>query len=460
MNEIEEYGDLISTVDQKGKRKWIYALQPKGKWYNRRTIVSFFYILVFVGIPFIRINGQPFMLFDITKGRFILFGQLFLPHDFIMLGVAMLIALVFIIVFTLLFGRVFCGWVCPQTIFLEMIFRRIEYWIEGPAHKQKINDKKKTTEVYVRKVVKHIIFFLLSFIIANLFLSYIIGIDELVRIIKEPVDQHIGGLSALLGFTLVFYFVFAYVREIVCTVVCPYGRLQSVLLDKSSVVVAYDDNRGEPRSKKRKGVEHPGDCIDCGMCVNVCPTGIDIRNGTQMECVHCTACIDACNMMMEKVNLPLDLISYTSEEQLQHNKKKGVTYKTKIYSAALAALLVLFTVMLVNRAMFDATIMKVPGQTYQEQKEEGTISNLFKVKVVSKSMKTEPFALRVKEPGAQLQFIGDPVDSLRSGITTEQAFFVKLPDDQIKSRRNKIHIQILSGDKVIQTKDVVFLGKY
>lgn len=457
---LEDYGDLITTVDQTGKRKWIYALQPKGKWYNRRTIVAIFLIVFFASMPFIKVNGNPIMLFDIPHGRFIIFGQLFLPHDFIILGVAMLVALIFIIVFTLIFGRIFCGWICPQTIFLEMIFRRIEYWIEGPANKQRVNDKKPTTEVWIRKIIKHIIFFAISFLIANLFLSYIIGVDELYKIITEPVSEHLGGFVALLVFTFIFYAVFAFVREIVCNVICPYGRLQSILLDKSSLVVAYDYNRGEPRSKKRKTDEPIGDCIDCGLCVQVCPTGIDIRNGTQMECTNCTACIDACNMMMEKVNLPLNLITFASEKQLETKAKPGISWRAKVYSIALLGLMIVLGIMLFNRPMIDATVLKVAGQTYQEHPDDKTISNLFKIKVISKSMKTVPFAIRVQEEGARVQMIGQTIDSLKSGEVVDQSFFIFFPEEKITQRRNKIHIEIRSGDKVVQTKEVNFLGKY
>lgn len=462
IEEIESYKDIISTVDTKGKRKWIYAFKPKGLFYSRRKILSCFYLLLFFGMPFIKINGYPLFMFNIPDRIFVLFGQVFFPHDFILLGVVMLTALVFIVVFTLIFGRVFCGWVCPQTIFMEMVFRRIEYWIEGPAHKQILNDKKKTTEVYVRKVIKHIIFLVISFFISNTFLAYIIGIDELYKIISEPISEHIGGFLALVGFTLVFYAVFAFVRELVCTVACPYGRLQGVLMDKNTIAVAYDYNRGEPRGKKRKvNAEQPlGDCIDCGMCVNVCPTGIDIRNGLQLECTNCTACIDACNMMMEKVNKPLHLITYASENQLEKKQKFSLNYRAKIFSGVLVVLLVVMSSMLIGREMFDATIMKVPGQLYQEDKKEGTISNLYKIKIVNKSMKTEPYSLRVKEPEASIVFIGNKIDSLETGVHTEETFFIKVNRDELKGRENEFHVEVMSGDKVIQTHKVSFVGKY
>ena len=253
--------DTISTVEKSGKRKWQYAIQPKGKLYNLRTILSIIYLAIFFILPFLKYNGQPLFLINLPDSTFILFGRIFTTQDFIVLGVGMLAFLLFIIVFTLAYGRVFCGWLCPQTIFLEMVFRRIEYWIEGPAKKQRIADQGKwTSALYVKKAVKHVIFFLISFLIANTFLAYIIGIDELKKIITDPISEHFLGFVGIVIFTFVFYAVFAFVREIVCIVICPYGRLQSVLLDKNSVVVAYDHVRGEPRSKKREADK--GDCID------------------------------------------------------------------------------------------------------------------------------------------------------------------------------------------------------
>lgn len=459
----EHYGNKVSTVDNEGKRKWIYAFQPRGKFYKYRTWLSWFYIILFFGMPFIKINGNPIFLFNIPEGKFSLFGQLFLPQDFVILAIAMLLGIVFIIVFTLLFGRVFCGWVCPQTIFMEMMFRKIEFWIEGPAHVQMkmAKQKVKPRSYYIKRGLKHIIFFGISFVIANTFLSYIIGVDALIEIIRAPFGQHLVGFIALLAFTAVFYFVYAYVREIVCTVICPYGRLQSVLMDKNSMAVAYNYNRGEPRGRKRKGNDDLGDCIDCGMCVNVCHTGIDIRDGLQMECVNCTACMDACDDMMIRVGKPTGLITVASEKQLETNTvgKKSFDLRKKLMITLLIVLTGAFTALIVSRSIFDSTVMRVPGQLYQENA-DGTVSNLYKIKLVSKSAKTLPYHLEVKEKEAELIYVGQPLDSLRTGEHMEETFFIKIPQDKIKSRKEDLHVQIMSEDRVIQTKTVSFLSGY
>ncbi len=300
------FRDKVATVDKSGKRIWVYPQMPEGRLHDLRKWVTVLYLLVFFGLPFIKVNGQPIFLINVLQRKFILFGQIFWPQDFFIFAIGMAVFIVFIALFTVVFGRVFCGWACPQTVFMEMLFRKIEYWIEGNGVEQKILDKGPwNTDKITKRVSKWIAFWLLSFIIANTFLEYIIGVDELDKMIREPFAMHLGSFITLAVFTTVFFFVYLWMREQVCTVICPYGRMQGVLLDRDSVIVAYDYKRGEERGKFHKNEERTiGDCIDCAQCVKVCPTGIDIRNGTQLECINCSACIDACNKMMDGVGLP------------------------------------------------------------------------------------------------------------------------------------------------------------
>ncbi|HEX8607869.1 MAG TPA: cytochrome c oxidase accessory protein CcoG, partial [Pedobacter sp.] len=292
------------------KRTWIYPKIIKGKLYKNRALLSYFLLALLFSAPFLKFNGEQLILLDVLARKFVFFGVVFWPQDFYLFVLALLTFIVFIVLFTVIFGRVFCGWVCPQTIFLEMVFRRIENWIEGDRiQQQKLDDGPLTGNKLFKKVSKHAIFLTISFLIANTFLAYVIGSDKLITIITEPVSIHLSGFISIGIFSLLFYLVFSRMRELVCTVACPYGRLQGVLLDNQTILVAYDYLRGEPREKIKKGVESEhGDCIDCNLCVQVCPTGIDIRNGTQMECVNCTACIDACDMVMEKIDRPSRLI--------------------------------------------------------------------------------------------------------------------------------------------------------
>jgi cytochrome c oxidase accessory protein FixG len=263
----------------------------------------------------------------------------------------------------------------------------------------------------------------------------------------------------LMVFTFAFYSIYAFVREISCIVICPYGRLQGVLLDRNSIVVIYDYLRGEPRSKKRKTEEKKGDCIDCGMCVNVCPTGIDIRNGTQLECVNCTACIDACNVMMKNVGLEPDLIKFGSENDIEKGEKTKITYRVKAYSGVLILLIGILVSLLITRTKFDATVLRVPGQILQENA-DGTISNLYKIRVVSKSAKTEPFDLSIDMPNAKIEYVGTRIDSLKPSLETEQTFFIKIPKDKITKRRNQLKVFLKANNEIIQTKKISFIGKY
>src|SRR5690606_24625877 len=311
------------VLPSKGKkRNWIYAKKPSGQLYNYRQWVGYGLLLFLFIAPFIKLNGNTFLMFNIVERKFSIFGNIFFPQDLHIFVFGMLIIMVGIVLFTAIFGRVWCGWTCPQTIFMELIFRRIEYLIEGDwTQQKKLNEGPNTDARAWKKLLKHSVFLLISVFISNIVLSYIIGVDALYQLITEPLDAHLGGFIAMTVFTLVFYGVFAHVREIVCTTICPYGRLQGVLLDDQSLTVAYNEQRGEPRGKlSKKDEAAKGDCVDCGLCVHVCPTGIDIRNGVQLECVNCTACVDACDTVMDKIGKPKRLIGFYSLGQIEGKK--------------------------------------------------------------------------------------------------------------------------------------------
>jgi cytochrome c oxidase accessory protein FixG len=455
----ETFRDSLATVDRQGKRSWIYSQKPKGKLYNARSILSFLYFLAFFAGPFIQLNGRPLFLFNVVEGRFILFGAIFWPQDFFIFGLAMVAFIVFVVIFTMAFGRLFCGWACPQTIFMEMLFRRIEYWIEGDAAAQKVlTNAPWNTEKILKKTGKHVLFYLLSFLIANTFLAYIIGIDSLLEIITGPVTEHTGGLATMTIFAGVFYGVFAFFREQVCTVVCPYGRLQGVLLDRDSVVVAYDYTRGEPRGHYKKQADNNlGDCIDCHQCVKVCPTGIDIRNGTQLECVNCTACIDACNFMMEKTGRPLDLIRYASENGIANKQPLRFTPRLKLYSAVLLVLLTAISWMLASREPVSGTIIRTAGMLYQERGVD-SISNLYRIKLVNKTAADIPLSIRLEDAPGRIELLGHQQIQVRGEQQGEGIFFIILPRNAIKKRKTALHIALYTGDKKAGTISTTFLG--
>ena len=456
----ESFRDRMATIDEKGKRKWIFAQRPKGKFYNIRTYVSWGFFIIFFGLPFIYINGRPLFLFNIPEAKFIIFGKIFWPQDFFIFGLTMITFIVFIILFTAAFGRLFCGWVCPQTIFMEMLFRKVEYLIEGDAAAQKLSEKSPWTGNKIfRKTVKHVAFFLLSFIIANFFLSYIIGVKQLGKIISDPLAAHFGGFTAIIIFSGVFYGVYAYFREQACTVVCPYGRLQGVLLDRNSMIVAYDYKRGEPRGKFKKSPVpiETGDCIDCFQCVKVCPTGIDIRNGTQMECVGCTACIDACDTMMKGVNRPTGLIRYASENGIASSKKLRYTSRMKFYTVLLVLLSGLLTILLLSRKDVDGTIIRAAGMLYQERGAD-SVSNLYNIKIINKTIKDIPLTLKLEDaPGRIIEAEGRSIAVSKEG-QGKGSFFIVLPNNIIRERKLKLRVGLYEGDKKIVTLPTNFMG--
>jgi cytochrome c oxidase accessory protein FixG len=459
METDQTFRDHLSTVDAKGRRKWVYAQKPGGKWYRLRTAISGFFFIVFFSLPFIYVHGQPLFLFNIPGARFIVFGKVFWPQDFFIFGLAMVTFIVFIILFTAAFGRLFCGWVCPQTIFMEMMFRKVEYLIMGDAVRQKLaRTGPRTAGGVMRSGVRHLVFFLLSFVIANTFLSYIIGVRELGKIITEPVSQHIGGLFSLLLFTGVFYAVYAFFREQACTVICPYGRLQSVLLDRNSMIVAYDHKRGEPRGKfmKKKDAEL-GDCIDCNACVKVCPTGIDIRNGLQMECVGCTACIDACDFMMKKTGRPTGLIRYASENGIASHEPLRYTMRMKLYTGLLATLVAILCALLLSRKEVDATIMRTPGMLYQERGAD-SVSNLYTIKVANKTVRRVPLRLQLEDAAGSLEVVGGRVIAVREEDEGSGNFFVVLPKGNIHRRKTELLIGLYEGNIKIDEIRTSFLG--
>ncbi len=454
----ESFRDTIATIDNEGKRAFIHPTKPFGKFYNWRSYFTWIYLIVFITLPFIKVNGDPLFLFNVPEKKFILFGAIFWPQDFFIFMLGMLIFIVFIALFTVVFGRLFCGWACPQTVLMEMVFRKIEYWIDGDANYQKALKKAPWNAEKIRKrLLKFIIFFSLSFIIANILLSYIIGMDKVLEIASSPISQHSGGFIGIMIFSTIFFFLFWWFREQACLIVCPYGRMQGVMLDKNSVVVAYDYVRGEERHKFKKNEERTGgDCIDCSLCVKVCPTGIDIRNGTQLECVNCTACIDACDHMMDSVGLPKGLIRYDSENGIKNKVKLAFTTRMKAYSAVLMILVGIEVALLTTRTDYDATILRAKGMLYQEQA-NNQISNLFTIKLVNKTRHDMPVELKVENYNATIDVVGKEINLKAEGIT-ESTFFIYLNKNDIKDRKTKLQIGVYSEGKKIKTVKTNFLG--
>ncbi|MBK6381602.1 MAG: cytochrome c oxidase accessory protein CcoG [Chitinophagaceae bacterium] len=477
----ESFRDSVATISSDGHRNFINPKKPKGKLYNLRTWFSIGYLIVFFTLPFIKVHEAPLFMFNILERKFIFFGVTFWPQDFFIFAIGFLTFMVFIILFTVVFGRVFCGWACPQTIFMEMVFRKIEYWIDGDsAQQKKLRAMPWNGEKIRKRTTKFITFFAISFLIANFFLAYLIGMDELIGDIKNP-GAHTGTLISLLVFTTVFFFVYWWFREQVCLVVCPYGRLQGVLLDKNSIVVAYDHQRGEPRGKLKKADDHDckctdckedgacksitakleaitrqGDCIDCFACVRVCPTAIDIRNGTQLECVNCTACIDACDDIMVKVDKPKGLIRYASENSITNGVKLKLNRRIKAYTAVLMLLLSLLVFLLTSRTDLDVTLMRTSGMTYTTLP-DGRLSNLYNLKLANKTHKDIDFSLKLENMPGEIELVGSGRLNVKKGDYSHLQFFVKLNKQEVKNWKTEVKIGVYEGTVKIKTIKAKFI---
>lgn len=462
----ENFRDSIGTITKEGKRAWIYPKKPSGQFYKYRKYVSYALLLFLFASPFIKIKGHQFLLFNVVDRRFNIFGFPFWPQDFHLVVVSMIIAVIFIALFTVAYGRIFCGWICPQTIFMEMVFRRIEFWIDGDRGAQTRLDKSPWNAKKIwKRSLKWTLFFIISFLIANVFLAYLIGSDKLIAYVTDGPMAHLGTMVPLLIFTGVFYFVFAWFREQVCIIACPYGRLQGVLLDDKSIVVAYDHKRGEGeagRKKFRKNEDREalghGDCIDCFQCVNVCPTGIDIRNGTQLECVNCTACIDECDHIMESINKPKGLIRYASENEINKKEKFKFTARMKGYTAVLFILTGILIGMLFLRNELEANILRLPGQLY-ERKENNVISNVYTYKLVNKTTTdVEDVSFKLLSHKGSIKLVSYDSFTVPAEELAEGTLFIEINASALTGDKDKLKIGVYSGEKLIETTVTQFLA--
>ncbi|MBT8205364.1 MAG: cytochrome c oxidase accessory protein CcoG [Eudoraea sp.] len=462
----ENFRDSISTINEEGKRAWVFPKKPSGRFYKYRKWVSYFLLLFLFAAPFIKVNGNQFLMFNVLERRFNIFGFPFWPQDFHLFVISMIIGVIFVALFTVAFGRIFCGWMCPQTIFMEMVFRRIEYWIDGDRGAQmRLAKQPWNAEKIGKRGLKLVVFFMISFLIANIFLAYLIGSDKLLQYITDGPSAHLSTLIPLLIFTLVFYFVFAWFREQVCIIACPYGRMQGVLLDNKSIVVAYDHKRGEGasgRKKFRKNEDREalghGDCIDCLQCVNVCPTGIDIRNGTQLECVNCTACIDECDTIMEKIKMPKGLIRYASEDNIVKKAKFTFTPRLKGYSAVLTILIGVFIGMLFLRNELEANILRLPGQLY-ERMEGNIISNVYTYKLVNKTSEDiSEVNFKLLSHKGKIEMVSQDTFEVPAQELAEGTLFIRINAAALSGDKDKLKIGVYSNNELIETTTARFLA--
>jgi cytochrome c oxidase accessory protein FixG len=400
-------------------------------------------MLVFFLIPHLRMGGKPLILLDIPRRQFTLFGTTFLPTDTMLLMLLLASIIIAIFLMTALFGRVWCGWACPQTVYMEFLFRPIERLVEGGRSGSLALDKQRS-HFHPRRLLKYAIYVVLEVFLAHTFLAYFVGTEALAQWIRRSPADHPTSFLVMAGTALAIFGDFAYFREQTCLVACPYGRMQSVLLDRQSLIVAYDPTRGEPRMKGKARPEGAGDCIDCGACVTTCPTGIDIRDGLQMECIHCTQCADACDEIMTRVGKPKGLIRYSSRELLEGHKRHLIRPRTVLYPLALALFLGAFTYALATRDAADVTVLGGQGEPFTRQA-DGQIANQLRVKIANRTHEDHDY--RIEVAGATDGSVVVPQNPLRvaSGQSAETPLFVLLPRSVFHDGEHRVTVRVSDG---------------
>lgn len=442
----ERFRAELASIRPDGRRKWIYAREPRGRYTRMRTILSVVLVAFLMLAPYVKVNGHQFMLLNIIERKFVFFGVPFWPSDFYLVALMFLTAIVTFVIATASLGRIWCGWLCPQTVFMEMIFRRIEWLIEGsPVEQAKRHAGPWNRSRLLRSSLKFLVFFALSFVIANTFLSYVISSDVLLRYIADGPMTHLELFVGLVFFTGVFFLVFYRFREQACLIACPYGRYMSALVDDDTVTVSYDHVRGEGRIKwsrddvaaqrsalaRGKSFSRPsgaGDCLDCHQCVTVCPTGIDIRNGIQLECVGCTACIDACDEVMDKVGLDRGLIRYASLSTIKSGSRQNfLTRRIVAYGIVWLILMSAVVTLFAMRSSLDVVILRQVGTTWVKTPQG--MANFYQIRLINKTAVDMPVSIRVRSPkGVSLRPLGLP-DVLKAETIVNARFILTLTSE-------------------------------
>ena len=436
-------GRVLPTLNEDGSRRWLRPKPSHGAYWQARRAVAFGLMLVFFLIPHLRMAGKPLILLDLPRRQFTLFGTTFLPTDTLLLMLLLASIVITIFLLTALFGRVWCGWGCPQTVYMEFLFRPIERLLEGGRSGSLILDKERK-HFHPRRLAKYAVYSVLALFLAHTFLAYFVGTEALAQWVQRSPADHPTSFFVMAGTSLAVFMNFTYFREQTCLVACPYGRMQSVLLDRQSIIVAYDTKRGEPRMKGKVRPEGAGDCIDCGACVITCPTGIDIRDGLQMECIHCTQCADACDDVMTKVGKPKGLIRYSSRELLEGHTRHIIRPRTVLYPLALAVFLGGFTYALMTRDAADVTVLGGQGEPFT-QETDGRIANQVRVKITNRTNVDHDY--RIEVVGAEEGSVVVPQNPLHvaTGQTAVTPLFVLLPRKAYHDGEHRVTVRVSDG---------------
>lgn len=429
------FKDRLSTTDESGRRIRIMPAAVKGKFQRHRDRAHVAMIAFFLLLPWLKVNGYPALQLDVPHRRFFLAGQLFLAQD--IPGVFFIVAsfVILLILISALWGRFWCGWACPHTVFIEGFFRRAERWVEGHHLQQRELDRSPWTLKKIRKkTLKWSIFTAGSMVVTHSFLAYFVGADNVLHMVTRSPLENPGSFTVVVVSTAVILFDFGWFREQFCLIACPYGRFQSAMMDEHSLTVAYDSRRGEPRRNQVPIGATQGDCIDCFKCVNVCPTGIDIRNGFQMECIACTACIDACDEVMQKIGKPTGLVRYASEAELKGQALRRVRPRTVLYALILIVLAFGLVHRVLTKEIYQTEIVRAVDAPYQLVRGAGGqtwVINHFNVNWYNLSAEAAKVEISMpaewRDRGFELiQSVKGPFD-VPSGQSLRHQFFIKYP---------------------------------
>ncbi len=447
---------VLSTLRGDGTRRWLKPRLSRGKFLLARRVVAYFLILLFTLLPFIKIGGKPAILLDIPARRFTILGYTFLPTDTLFLALFMVGLILTIFLITAMFGRVWCGWACPQTVYMEFLFRPIERLFEGTAGR---GGEPRADRPPFLKFLKYPVYLLASFYLANTFLAYFVGAETLLKwVTQSPLKHPVPFL--IMGFvTVAMMLDFSYFREQVCIIMCPYGRMQSVLLDKASLIVSYDAQRGEPRGKLKKNAgQLPvlGDCIDCGNCVTTCPTGIDIRKGLQMECIGCTQCIDACNAVMAKIGRAPNLIRYSNQLRDQGLGNSLLRPRVVLYPLLLLGIASLFGYLMWNKLSFNGTLLRPRGNPFTLVEGDQVVRNMIQIKLVNRTEQDMAFQFKVMEPADATLSVKEPEVKLSGEQTGIFNLEILAPRRDFRAGRAllKLDVQNDRGESTVLTMDL------
>ena len=446
---------VLSTLNRDGSRRVMRPKLSKGHFYHRRFVTAWALVATFTLIPIIRLGGKPLMLLNVPKREFTFFGATFLPTDTFLLMLLLFSIFIGIFLITAVLGRVWCGWACPQTVYMEFVYRPLENLIEGGRRRQLELDARGPDG---RRILKYAVFLAVSAFLANTFLAYFVGWDRLLTWMSGSPAAHPGAFLLMAGTTALMFFDFAYFREQTCIVACPYGRLQSVLLDRRSLIVGYDAGRGEPKAPWRKKEERSaGDCIDCKLCVSACPTGIDIRDGLQMECIHCTQCIDACDEVMDRIGLDRGLVRYTSQAELADGKSSFLRPRVVVYSAILMVMLGAFAFSLAGKSSADVTLLRGLGAPFTVLP-DGRVSNQIRIKIANRSEEERSYLIELTG-GSGLELIApeNPL-TVAPGETEMTAAFITAPLSAFSGGEAPVALTIGNGIDFTKEFDYRILG--